>query len=155
MLLLSVVATVLSVLKATDATWSLVMADIETREISVSSVTCVSNLDLKALLPVVLVGVGAACVQAAGDYSGTRRPIIHDMLLEGATPDEILDELEATHSNHQSMQYGILSLDVPLADATATFTGRSTAAWAGGYTGIIVCVSPLSPSPLFAPSLTE
>jgi len=119
-----------------EATWSLVMADTQTKEISISSVTCVSNLDLKALLPVMLVGVGGACVQAAGDYSGTRRPVIRDELLAGTTPADIITILSSM-SNHQSMQYGILSLDVAVANATATFTGSATSAWAGGFTGVI------------------
>ena len=60
------------------ATWSIVIADCQSREVAVGTVTCLNNLDLLAIVPVVVVGKGAAAVQAAGDFDGIRRPVIFD-----------------------------------------------------------------------------
>ena len=65
------------------ATWSIVVCDHRTKEVAVASVTCLNNFDLLALTPVVRVEVGAAAVQAAGDFDGIRRPIIRNGLSAG------------------------------------------------------------------------
>ena len=113
-----------------QATWSIVIADSETREVAVGTVTCLTSYDLLAIVPVVVVERGAAAVQASGDFAGIRRPIIFDHLIIGTPPDEILSIL-AGISGHQSRQYGLADTQ----GRTITFTGSSCYAWAGGVTG--------------------
>ncbi|MHC4100215.1 MAG: DUF1028 domain-containing protein [Planctomycetota bacterium] len=120
----------LAVATSTHATWSIVMGDSETKEVAVGTVTCLTSYDLLALVPVVVVGKGGAAVQAAGDFDGTRRPVIFSRLMVGMDPHDILAIL-ATLPGHQSRQYGI-------ADTTGsmvTFTGSANSQWAGGVTG--------------------
>lgn len=115
-----------------DATWSIVLVNPETREVGIASVTCLGPFDLRAITPVVLVGVGAGAVQAAGDFDGSRRPIMRQQMLMGTDPVDILPLL-AGIAGHQSRQYGI----VDTLGGAMTFTGNQTFAWAGGETGQI------------------
>ncbi len=121
---------VLSVPQITEATWSIVLADVETGEVAVGTVTCLNNFDLLALVPVVVVGRGGGAVQSAGDFDGIRRPIIFEQLGLGTPPEEILAIL-ATIPGHQSRQYGITDTQ----GRKVTFSGLSNGAWAGGVTG--------------------
>ncbi|MFQ5495249.1 MAG: DUF1028 domain-containing protein, partial [Phycisphaerae bacterium] len=109
------------------ATWSIVMANVETKEVAVGTVTCLANLDLLILVPVVAVGKGAGAVQAAGDFEGTRRPIVFNGLLNGTPPSDILLQLAAV-PGHATRQYGIADTN----GGRITFTGSSTFQWAGG-----------------------
>lgn len=115
---------------AARATWSIVIADLETKEVAVGTVTCLTGLDLLAIVPVVVVGKGAAAVQASGDFDGIRRPIIFSGLMHGTSPAELLEILEGI-SGHSSRQYGIADTQ----GETITFTGNSTSQWAGGVIG--------------------
>ena len=112
------------------ATWSIVIADSETKEVAVGTVTCLDNFDLLAIVPVIVVGKGGAAVQAAGDFASIRRPIIFDHFMLGTDPEEIL-VLLADISGHQSRQYGISDTQGRM----ITFTGSSTSQWAGGVIG--------------------
>ncbi|MEE8155273.1 MAG: DUF1028 domain-containing protein [Phycisphaerales bacterium] len=120
-----------SVVSSTShGTWSIVIADSETKEVAVGTVTCLNNFDLLALVPVIVVGRGGAAVQAAGDFNGIRRPIIFEHLMLGTDPEEIL-ALLAEIGGHQSRQYGISDTQGRM----ITFTGTSTSQWAGGVIG--------------------
>jgi len=88
------------------ATWSIVIADESTGEVAVGTVTCLTSFDLRAIVPVVVVGKGGGAVQSAGDFDGIRRPVIFDQLGLGTPPEEILQILSGI-SGHQSRQYGI------------------------------------------------
>lgn len=125
-----VLAIGLSATPSADATWSIVIADAQTKEVAVGTVTCLNQFDLLAIVPVVVVGKGAAAVQAAGDFAGIRRPIIFDALANGTLPQEILLTL-AGITGHEVRQYGI----VDTRGAMVTFTGADTFQWAGGVTG--------------------
>ena len=120
-----------TVASTSHGTWSIVIADSDTKEIAVGTVTCLTNFDLLALVPVVVVGKGGAAVQAAGDFNGIRRPVIFEHLMLGTPPEEIL-ALLAQISGHQSRQYGIADTQ----DRMITFTGASTFQWAGGVIGM-------------------
>ena len=63
-------------LQRADATWSIIAVNTQTGEVAVGSATCLTSFDLRALTPVVVVGVGGAAVQSQGDFDGRRRPII-------------------------------------------------------------------------------
>ena len=119
-----------TVASTSHGTWSIVIADSETKEVAVGTVTCLTNFDLLALVPVVVVGKGGAAVQAAGDFDGIRRPIIFEHLMLGTSPEEILVLLAAI-PGHQSRQYGIADTQARM----ITFTGSSTFQWAGGVIG--------------------
>ncbi|MEW6251203.1 MAG: DUF1028 domain-containing protein, partial [Planctomycetota bacterium] len=112
------------------ATWSIVIADSETKEVAVGTVTCLNNYDLLAIVPVVVVGKGAAACQASGDFDGQRRPIIFQQLRLGTPPDQILQMLAAI-SGHSSRQYGIADTQ----DRMLTYTGPNCYQWAGGVVG--------------------
>lgn len=116
-----------------EATWSIVIVDTRTGEVAVGSATCLFGFDLQANTPVLLPMIGGAAAQSAIDADGTNRVFIRDRLLDGVTPPSIISGLASFDSGHQTHQYGI-------ADAlggTATFTGTSASAWAGGVTGSI------------------
>ncbi len=113
-----------------QATWSIVIADSNTREVAVGTVTCLDAFDLLAIVPVVVVGKGAAAVQSAGDFNGIRRPIIFEQFTLGTDPEQILDML-AGISGHQQRQYGIADTQ----GRAVTFSGTANAQWAGGVIG--------------------
>ena len=113
-----------------DATWSILIADKKTKEVAIGSVTCLNNFDLRAITPVMLVGVGGATAQAAGDFDGIRRPIIREELLNGTDPQEIITILAGV-PGHNFRQYGI----VDTVGRASTFTGVLANDWAGGVIG--------------------
>ncbi len=112
------------------ATWSIVMTDTRTGEVAAGTVTCLNQFDLLALVPVVVVGKGAAACQASGDFDGQRRPVIFNGLIAGVDPQAMLAQV-ALIPGHASRQYGIADVQ----GRTITFTGPSCAPWAGGLTG--------------------
>jgi uncharacterized Ntn-hydrolase superfamily protein len=114
------------------ATWSIAIADRHTKEVAVGTVTCLNDFDLLAIVPVVVMGKGAAAVQAAGDFDGQRRPVIYSGFQSLTDPDDIFDQL-AVIAGHQSRQYGIADT----LGRTLTFTGADNSQWAGGVTGEI------------------
>jgi hypothetical protein len=114
-----------------SATWSIMMHDARTHEIAVGGATCVTGIDLKGHLPVILVDRAAACAQALVDVFGTNRLHIRDRLLENAPPAVIIEELADIDSAHQRRQYGIVAGTTP----PATFSGNETFAFSGGLTG--------------------
>ena len=71
---------------------SIILADEETDEVAIGTVTC-KNYDLLAVVPVVVVGKGGGAVQASSDPDGIRRPVIFGHLQIGTPPEEILDFL--------------------------------------------------------------
>jgi hypothetical protein len=113
------------------ATWSIVMVDVQTREVAVGSATCLTGFDLQAGLAVAIVDVGGGAAQSAVDVSGQNRLRIHDELLAGTPPNTILELLDAQDNQHQLRQYGI----VDVLGRSATFTGSGAGAWAGGVIG--------------------
>ncbi len=115
--------------RSSHATWSICIANLETREVAVGTVTCLTNFDLLAIVPVIVVERGAAAVQSAGDFQGIRRPIIFQEFMNGTPPEEILNILSGI-GGHQQRQYGIVDTQ----QRGVTFTGASNGQWAGGRT---------------------
>ncbi len=126
-----VAALVLACAPTARATWSIIVYNSRTGEIGVASATCLTNLDLRRALPVVLVGVGAACAQSAIDSGAFNRRFIRDQLRLGTPPEEIIELLEGRDFQHQQRQYGILDSRM----RTATFTGSDAGRFANGITG--------------------
>jgi hypothetical protein len=113
------------------ATWSIVLVDSRTGEIGIASATCLTNFDLQANSPVVVVGRGAAAAQSSVDTTGQNRTLIRDRLSAGVLPSEILAELALVDGGHETRQYGIVGLP----GAGITFTGLEDGQWAGGVSG--------------------
>ena len=116
-----------------DATWSILIADTRTGEIAIASATCVTGIDLRENTAVIVTGVGAVTAQSVVDQTGQNKVFARDRLLEGLTPDEVLDALDGFDGGHQGRQYGIVDI---LGNA-ATFSGAGAAEWKGGITGRI------------------
>lgn len=113
-------------------TWSIVLVDTRTGEVAAASATCLAELDLQALTPVMLAGVGACTAQSVGDSQQINRTLARDRLAEGLAPSAILTALATFDGGaHQTRQYGIVDVQ----GRAATFSGTSASAWAGGRTG--------------------
>jgi uncharacterized Ntn-hydrolase superfamily protein len=113
------------------ATWSIILIDTRTGEIAIGSATCLANFDLRDGTPVLIPGIGAATAQSFVDSTGQNRVYIRDRLVEGLVPQQIITQLAAFDTGHQTRQYGI----VDTLGRAATFTGTSAGSWAGGTTG--------------------
>lgn len=118
-----------------EATWSIVAIDTETQEVAVGAATCVTGIDLKAFLPVIVVGEGGGAAQYFIDSSGQRRQIIHDGLVNGLTAEQIITQLVAL-PNTDNHQHGVAETGPATNDGSSdTRTGANSGAWAGGNIG--------------------
>jgi len=112
------------------ATWSIVVIDLATGEIAIGIATCLTGFDLRPNTVVVVPGRGVAAAQSlVGSLS--LRQLIRTGLLNGTQVSQILAQLAAADTSHQSRQYGIVSLD----GGALTFTGSLAGGYAGGVTG--------------------
>lgn len=117
-----------------SATWSIVCIDLRTHEVGVASATCLANFDLRAGVPIIRVGEGAAAAQSALDVFGNNKLLIFNSFRQPQlTPAEILVLLDAQDGQHQTRQYGIVNF----AGDPVTFTGRRDGAAATGVAGTI------------------
>src|SRR5262245_16867692 len=114
-----------------SATWSIIIVDLATGEIAIGSATCLTTFDLLQVSPVVIVGVGAAAAQSYIDIGAVNRVFIHDQLLLGTTPAQILALLATIDPNHQTRQYGIADT----VGGYISFTGNQAGIFAGQITG--------------------
>lgn len=129
-LLASVVLVALFLTPPAWGTWSVVAVDTETQEVAVAGATCLTSLDLRAILPAIVVGLGGGAAQSAQDSTGSRRLAMVNGFLGGQASDQIMTTLAAM-SGSASHQNGV-------ADAggdEATFTGASCFAHASGVVG--------------------
>ena len=115
------------------ATWSIVATDSKTQEVVVASATCVTGIDLKQYLPVVVVGRGGGAAQSYVDTTGVRRTIIWDGLQNGLTAQAIVDQLVLVPNSHLH-QHGVAESTVA---TSASQTGTGNGAYAAGVTGTI------------------
>jgi len=104
---------------ARPATWSIVVVDRRTGEVCIASATCIPRLDLSAATPVLIVGVGGAVTQSVLD-DGSNKVRIHEELLLGTSPQDILARLRAEDPGVATRQFGI----VDFTHAPLSFTGR-------------------------------
>ena len=116
------------------ATWSILIIDTRTGEIAVGSATCLTGFNLRGITPVLRVGRGAACAQAAVNLNSiTNRQIIWSMLQANATPQQILATLAMSDPQHETRQYGIIDVT----GGKVTSSGLANFQWAGGVTGSV------------------
>jgi uncharacterized Ntn-hydrolase superfamily protein len=117
---------------AASATWSIVCVNARTGEVGVASATCLASFNLRNAVPVIVVGKGAAAAQSFIDFSGANKLLIFNSFEEELlTPQEILEQLAARDSQHETRQYGIVNF---VADPV-TFTGNRDGEAATGVTG--------------------
>ncbi len=114
------------------ATWSIVICNTRTGEVAVASATCLTNFDLQANTPVLIVGVGGGTAQSSVDSNATNRTFMRDRLYAGMAPADIVTALSSFDGAHQSRQYGIADV----LGRTATFSGSGAGMWKGGTTGV-------------------
>ena len=108
---LQVICALATLATAAEATWSIVVVDTATGEVCVATATCLAGLNIANYVPVIVVGEGAAAAQNYVDQSGQNRILIRDALLAGLDPSVILSNLAASDAQHNSRQYGIVSLN--------------------------------------------
>jgi uncharacterized Ntn-hydrolase superfamily protein len=104
---------------AVPATWSIIAVNTRTGEVCIATATCLSDVNLQGLTPVLRVGVGGACAQSLGDGSGFNRTRIWNGLIAGWSPEQILTELSMGDNQFQRRQYGIVNM----AHEPVTFSG--------------------------------
>ena len=114
------------------ATWSIVVVNTKTGEVSCATATCLPGEDLQKAVPVMLPGVGAGAAQSLLDQGAFNRKKIVRGLAVGMTPAEILNELSMS-GGHQARQYGVVNL----ADDPITFTGNNAGGAKGGVSGTV------------------
>lgn len=110
------------------ATWSIIVADPETKEIGIAGASCTMNVyGIGAIVP----GKGAIVVQAMSN--GLARLNGFRMIMEGASAAAILEKIRHPDYDPEQQQYAILCMsDV---NHPATYTGTKNFLHAGSLTG--------------------
>jgi hypothetical protein len=138
---LAILLTLCLVLAPTvGATWSIVLVDSATGEVAVGSATCLEGTDLRAFVPVIVVGVGAGATQSQVDPTGKHKKLIFNELKLGTPPSEIIDllKLEETLAGLKcSRQYGVADMF----GGSASFSGGCNGVFKGHRFGTIGTVS--------------
>ncbi|MBM3987880.1 MAG: DUF1028 domain-containing protein [Planctomycetes bacterium] len=113
-------------------TWSIVAVNTRTREVCISSATCLSNFNLRLNLPVMRPGIGGGASQALVDSGAANRQIIWNGLNAGLAPQQILQQLLGVQGA-QSRQFGIVDFD----NMPVTFSGSQTIPANPGVVGVV------------------
>ncbi|HTE06634.1 MAG TPA: DUF1028 domain-containing protein [Planctomycetota bacterium] len=100
------------------ATWSIVLVNTKTGEIGIAAATCLESLDLRKLLPVMVVSKGAGVAQSQIDTGAANRKKIFDQLLLGTPPAEIIQIALNGDFFKKTRQYGIVDLSPDAAGYT-------------------------------------
>jgi uncharacterized Ntn-hydrolase superfamily protein len=110
------------------ATWSIIVVDPKTKEIGIAGASCtVSVYGIGRIVP----GKGAIVVQAMSNAFARLQGF--RMIMDGDTPDAILEKLREPQYNPEEQQYAIVCMnDI---DHPATYTGTKTTSHAGTITG--------------------
>jgi uncharacterized Ntn-hydrolase superfamily protein len=110
------------------ATWSIIVADPKTNEIGIAGASCSINVSgIGAIMP----GKGAIVVQANGNAYAKLRGF--EMLMQGATPLNILERIKQPEFDPENQQYAILTINDIL--HPLTYTGPKAIFHAGSLTG--------------------
>jgi len=113
------------------ATFSIVAFDPDTQELGIAVQS--KFLGVGAVVPWAKAGVGAIATQSFANTTYGPRGL--ELLAQGKTAQETVDELTKSDRARERRQLGIVSAK---GDA-ATFTGSECMAWAGGQTGAHFC----------------
>ncbi len=112
------------------ATWSIVVVNVRTGEVAIASATCVENINLRQTIGIVAPEVGAGAAQATVASALTRMEI-HDLMVLGVPPAEILDIISEGDTLWEARQFGLVDLQ----GRAAAFTGSLDGQFAGHVTG--------------------
>lgn len=135
--LLSLLAAVGLTAAPLPATWTILIVDLRTGELAIGSASCLLGIDLRTVVPIVLVGRGVAVAQGYEDPTGANELLIRGELLRGSPPSHILQLLGQRDPQHQYRQYAI----VDAAGQVGTFTGSNLLPATGTLTGTIGSLS--------------
>jgi len=106
-----------------SATWSIVVVNTRTGEVCISSATCLPRTDLTLVVPAIVVGKGGGVTQSV--VNGIENRVkIRDGLLNGDSPQAILDLIAATDDGFNQRQIGI----VDFLHDPVSYTGRAAGA---------------------------
>ena len=114
------------------STWSIVAVNTRTREVCISSATCLPNFNLRLNLPVMRPGIGGGVSQALVDSGAANRQIIWNGLNAGLAPQQILQQLLGVQAA-QSRQFGIVDFE----NLPVTFSGSQTIPANPGVVGVV------------------
>lgn len=109
------------------ATYSVVARDPLTNDLGVAVAS--KFLAVGAYVPFAKAGVGAVATQA--HVNTTYGPRALELLASGKSVDECVEEFRASDASFEVRQFGIVAAD----GSSATHTGHSCHAWAGGVAG--------------------
>jgi uncharacterized Ntn-hydrolase superfamily protein len=138
--LLACVLAVFACAAPLSATWSIILVNVRTGEIAIASATCLTGLDLARLVPVIVVGKGAAAAQSFVDSTGNNRILLRDQLLLGTDPTQILGLLANSDPGHQTRQYGIVDIRGRAIGFTGTVAGAYASDRVGQFGDIVYAI---------------
>ncbi|MEM6570815.1 MAG: DUF1028 domain-containing protein [Planctomycetota bacterium] len=115
------------------ATWSIVVINRTTGELAVATSTCINNFDIATAVPVIRVGYAAGAAQSFVVSTASNRRRIYRNSLRGATPQQLLDTIEALDGGFERRQFGIVTFTGP----AVTHTGTQNGDFANGLTGTV------------------
>ncbi|GJM20730.1 MAG: hypothetical protein DHS20C15_06450 [Planctomycetota bacterium] len=118
------------------ATWSIVIVDSATGEVAVASATCVSGIDLKQFLPVIVVGKGAGAAQSAIDVTLEARALMRAEIIAGTSPEAIIELLKQNVTAPQGRQWGVALPGQTAASASGASVGDSKGEFVGSIGSI-------------------
>ncbi|MGQ0553492.1 MAG: DUF1028 domain-containing protein [Planctomycetota bacterium] len=113
------------------ATWSIIVINHSTREVAIGSATCLTQYNLKKLVPAIRVERGAVAAQSFIKAGSLLKA--WDGLIASNTPNQILDTLLTGDNNTSIRQYGIVSF-APTPSALG-FSGFNCGSYAADLTG--------------------
>ena len=114
------------------ATWSICIVDTETGEVCIATATCIPNLDIQPIVPVIVVGRGVGATQASVPFVNPNKVTIFNGLIAGTAPQAILDQIKLVDNGWHQRQFGI----VDLLNTPKSFTGNGAIAGKKGVAGI-------------------
>ena len=104
------------------ATWSIVVVNTRTGEVAVGTASCVPNLNIAKVVPVIVVGKGAGASQAYVAPNAINKLRMWDGIHAYWTPQDILDYLLANDNGYRTRQFGIATFT----GLPVTYSGSST-----------------------------
>jgi uncharacterized Ntn-hydrolase superfamily protein len=112
---------------SSSATWSIIVVDPKTGAIGIAGASCTNSVyGIGRIVP----GKGAIIVQAMSN--GNARAKGAEMILAGATPEQILQTLKDPKFNPQWQQYAVVCMND--LDGSVTYTGDSASVHKGALT---------------------
>jgi len=120
-------------------TFSIVAVDITTGEVGSAGASCLDNSAIAGgavIISDIIPGRGAIHTQSY--WLAANQANAHQKMLEGLSPEEIIDWLENNDVQNQPgrRQYGVVDFDEAGNSRSAAFTGVNCLDWKGHHTGV-------------------